>query len=163
VQEEINALVMEGLQDAQQIGQGASQAIDRPTGYHVELLGVDGLEEGVEARPLIPAFGSRYAGVLIDLDDLPAGTLGNDAKLTALVRFAFARASRARENSPGASVSALFSYWFKAIANENISMPTRTLGDVRIVTGSGRDHIMYHKARSVGSQHYALHGTRPDA
>jgi hypothetical protein len=78
-------------------------------------------------------------------------------------RFAFARASRARENSPGASVSALFSYWFKAIANENISMPTRTLGDVRIVTGSGRDHIMYHKARSVGSQHYALHGTRPDA
>jgi hypothetical protein len=41
-------------------------------------------------------------------------------------------------------------------------MPTRTLGDVRIVTGSGRDHIMYHKARSVGSQHYALHGAGPD-
>src|SRR5436190_21937415 len=37
VQEQIDALIMQNLQDAQQISQGPAQAIDGPSGQQVEL------------------------------------------------------------------------------------------------------------------------------
>jgi hypothetical protein len=55
-------------EEVQQINQGAGQAIDRPGRDHVDVAAGDGLEQPIEARALVAAFGARDAGVLKELD-----------------------------------------------------------------------------------------------
>ena len=50
MQEQIDALVVQVLQDAEQIGERPAEAIHRPSGDHIELLGVDGLQHCIEAQ-----------------------------------------------------------------------------------------------------------------
>jgi hypothetical protein len=51
--------------------------------------------EGVERRPLVPALGAGDSVILVDVDDLPTGSIGDLAQLTLLVR------SGLRGSTPG--------------------------------------------------------------
>ena len=72
---------MQRLQDAEQ----TPQPIDGPRRDHVELFAVDGLQQRIEAGPLVAALGAADAGILIDLDDLPARSGRDRFQLAALV------------------------------------------------------------------------------
>jgi hypothetical protein len=49
------------------------------------MLATGVLEHGIEARPAVTALGTRYAGVGMSLDHLPATALRNLPKLADLV------------------------------------------------------------------------------
>ena len=66
MKEQIDALVMQALQDAEQVCQRSAKPIDGPRGDHVELSPVNRLHHGVKARPLIAALGATDAGILIN-------------------------------------------------------------------------------------------------
>src|ERR1035437_6833933 len=85
MKEEVDTLVLQALQDRQQVRERAAEAIDRPGRHHIEFLGVHGLEHGVEPRAAISALGAADAGILIDLDDLPARARGDRFQLPALI------------------------------------------------------------------------------
>lgn len=85
VQEEIATTGLEIAQKADQIGERASQAVNRPCGHHVDLTTADSLEECVEAGPLITSLGAGHSLVFEDLDDVPAGPLSDVEQDAALV------------------------------------------------------------------------------
>ena len=85
MQEEVDALVVQPLQDAEEIRQRSTQPINRPCRDHVEFLGVHRLHHRIEPRTLVPALGTGYPGILKDLDDLPAGSCGDSLQFTTLV------------------------------------------------------------------------------
>jgi hypothetical protein len=68
MQEQVDALGVKFAEEVQQINQGAGQAIDRPGRDHVDVAAGDGLEQPIEARALVAAFGAGDAGVLKELD-----------------------------------------------------------------------------------------------
>ena len=76
---------METLEDAEQVGKRSTEPIHGPGGHHIELSRVYCLHHGVKPRALIPALRATYAGVLENLDYLPAGSLCHRLKLTALI------------------------------------------------------------------------------
>ena len=72
MQEQIDALVMQALQDAEQIRQRSAKPVNRLGGDHTELARIDGFQHGVEPRALVSALGAADSGVRMDLDDARA-------------------------------------------------------------------------------------------
>src|SRR5258708_6236327 len=72
MKEEVNALVVQALQDAEEIRQRSTEPINRPCRNYVELFGVHRLHQGVESGALAPALGAADPGIFIDPDDLPS-------------------------------------------------------------------------------------------
>ena len=62
-----------------------AKTVDVPGHNNVELTPDGGLVERIERRAPIAAFSAADAVVLVDVDDLPTGPLGNLAKLPLLV------------------------------------------------------------------------------
>jgi hypothetical protein len=85
VQVEIAAERLEISQEANEMLQAAAQPIDRPCRDHVYLAGSGVSDQPIEAGTLLSALGAGDAGVLVNTDDLPAGTGGNSLKLSPLV------------------------------------------------------------------------------
>ena len=85
MQKQVDALVMETLQDTQQIREGTAEPIDGPCGDHIELLGVNRLQQGVKPRPLVTTLGATDTGILIDPDDLPVRSNRDRFQFTTLV------------------------------------------------------------------------------
>jgi hypothetical protein len=83
MQEQIDALVVQALQDAEEIRQRSPEAVNRPGGNHVELFGVDRLHHGVGPRPLVTALGATDAGIFT-----PGSfySIGGAAKIIAMYR-----------------------------------------------------------------------------
>jgi hypothetical protein len=52
----------------QQVDQRPAQAIDGPCRDHIDVAPSDGLEQAIEARPLVAALGAGDTGVLKELD-----------------------------------------------------------------------------------------------
>ena len=75
MQEQVDALGVEFAEEVQQVDQRAAQAIDRPGRDHVDVTTGNGLEQAIEARPLVAAFGARDTGVLEKLDEAPVMAL----------------------------------------------------------------------------------------
>ena len=75
MQEEIDALGVEFAEEVQQVDQRAAEAIDGPCRHHVDVAAGDGLQQRVEARPLVAALGPRDTGVLEKLDEAPVMAL----------------------------------------------------------------------------------------
>jgi hypothetical protein len=65
--------------------QAAAKAVDVPGHHHIELTPDGGLVERIECRSTIATLSAADAVVLVDVDDLPTGPLGNLAKLPLLV------------------------------------------------------------------------------
>src|SRR4051794_34969021 len=76
---------MQLLEQAEQVHEAASQAIDRPSGDHVELAAGNRLHQLTQPSTLVAALGTRDTGVLVDLDYLPAVPVGDRLQLTTLV------------------------------------------------------------------------------
>jgi hypothetical protein len=68
MQEQVDALGVQFAQEVQQIDQRPAQAIDRPGRDHVDVVPGNGLEQAIEARPLVAALGAGDTGVLEKLD-----------------------------------------------------------------------------------------------
>jgi hypothetical protein len=75
VQAEVAAGGVQVPQQHGQIGQRAAKPVDRPRHDHIELALGHGLQHLVEGGALIAALGPGDAGILVDLEDAPAGTL----------------------------------------------------------------------------------------
>jgi hypothetical protein len=76
---------METLENAEQVGKRSTEPVHRPSGDHIELLRVHCLHHRIKPRTLVPALRAANAGVLVNLDDLPAGARGDRFKFTALI------------------------------------------------------------------------------
>jgi hypothetical protein len=85
VQEQIDALGMELAEEVQQVDQRAAQAIDRPGRDHVDVAAGDGLQQAIEARPLVASLGAGDPGILEKLNQAPAVARGDLFDLTSLV------------------------------------------------------------------------------
>jgi hypothetical protein len=77
MQEQVHAFGVEFAQEVQQVDQGAAQAIDRPSRDHVDVAASNGLEQAIEARPLVAALGAGDTSVLEELDYAPAMARGD--------------------------------------------------------------------------------------
>lgn len=76
---QIDVESVELAQERHQLLQAAAQPIDDP-GHHDIDLPPEGISQHrIVGRPLVPAFGAADAVILVDVHDLPAGTLGNRA------------------------------------------------------------------------------------
>ena len=83
--EEVNFLRVDLREEIDEVGEGPAEPIDRPYHHHIELSSNGSLPEGIEGRPLFPAFGA--ADPLVDelLDKLPAIPLGHEPKFAELI------------------------------------------------------------------------------
>lgn len=77
MQEQVASLGLDVGQEADQIGQAASKTIHAPGHCDLNVTTGDGLQQGIEARTLIPALCSRDAFVGEDVGDGPAGSGGD--------------------------------------------------------------------------------------
>src|SRR5262249_60240691 len=64
---------------------GAAEPIDRPGHDDIDFPARSGLMQRVESGPLIPPFAAADPVILINLVDLPAGTLGDLPQLALLI------------------------------------------------------------------------------
>src|SRR5215211_5087657 len=85
MQEQADSFVVQSLEDAEQVGESSTDPVHRPRCDHVELFRVHRLHHGIESRALIPALRTADASILIDLDDLPAGSLSDRLQLATLI------------------------------------------------------------------------------
>jgi hypothetical protein len=67
------------------LSRSVTEPVHGPGGDHVKLFRVHRLHHGIEPRSLVPALGATNAGVLVDLDELPAGSLSNGLQLATLI------------------------------------------------------------------------------
>jgi hypothetical protein len=72
-------------QQANQVLHGAAEPIDGPRCNHVDLARRGVLKQAIKCRPLIAPLSAADAGILIDLDDLPAAAGCHGLELLALV------------------------------------------------------------------------------
>src|SRR5262249_61961072 len=72
-------------QEDNKIFQGAPEPIDRPGHDDIDFPARSGLMQRVECGPLIPPFAAADPVILINLVDLPAGTLGDLPQLALLI------------------------------------------------------------------------------
>src|SRR5258705_1964523 len=85
VEEQTDALVMKALEYAEQVGERSSEPIHRPRRDHFKLFRVHRLHHGVKPGALIPALSAADASILVDLDNLPTGSLCHRLQLAALI------------------------------------------------------------------------------
>ena len=77
---------MEFAEEVQQVDQRPAEAIDRPGRDHVDVAAGDGLEQAIEARALVAAFGAGDAGVLKELDLRSGPTRGPGVDVSGAVQ-----------------------------------------------------------------------------
>jgi len=77
VEIEVAASGLDVRQEAHQIAQGASKPVNAPRRHDVHLAPRHGLQEAVEARPLVPPLSTADALIGEGLDDGPAGSRGD--------------------------------------------------------------------------------------
>jgi hypothetical protein len=85
VQEQVDALGVEFAQEVEQVNQRPAQAIDRPGRDHVDVAAGDRLEQPVEPRSLVAAFGTGDTGVLENLHHASAVACCDLFQFTTLV------------------------------------------------------------------------------
>lgn len=90
VQVEIDVLRMGFIQEGDQIGKAATEAIDAPGHDLFEVAPGDPFEHGIIAGAFVPPLGTRDAFVGMDGDDDPALTLGNGVQFLKLVLYRLA-------------------------------------------------------------------------
>src|SRR5258705_12038343 len=76
---------MKSLEDAQQVGERSTEPIHCPRRDYVELFRFHRLHHGVKPGALIPALSAADASILVDLDNLPPGSLFHRLQLAALI------------------------------------------------------------------------------
>jgi hypothetical protein len=76
---------MKPLQNSQQVRQGPPEPVYGPSGDHIDLFGVDGLQQRFQSWTLVPALGTTDASVLIDFPDFPLGPIAHRAQLAQLI------------------------------------------------------------------------------
>ena|SRR5262245_45148165 len=81
MQVQVTAGGMEIAQEADQVLQAATEPVDRPGHDHVELASGGVLHQSIECGTCIAALSARYAGVLVDLDNLPTALSGHGLEL----------------------------------------------------------------------------------
>src|SRR5262249_14972622 len=72
-------------QEGKKISKWAAEPIDRPGHDDIDFPARSGLMQRVESGPLIPPFAAADPVILINLVDLPAGTLGDSPQLALLI------------------------------------------------------------------------------
>src|SRR5262249_5906162 len=72
-------------QEGKKISKWAAEPIDRPGHDDIDFPARSGLMQRVESGPLIPPFATADPVILINLADLPAGTLGDLPQLALLI------------------------------------------------------------------------------
>src|SRR5258707_6597398 len=85
VEEQTDAFVMKALEYAEQVGERSSEPIHRPRRDHIELFRDHRLHHGVKPGALIPTLSAADASILVDLDNLPAGSLRDCFQLSTLI------------------------------------------------------------------------------
>src|SRR5215472_6350144 len=85
MQAEIDTDGMNLGQEGNKVLQRAAEPIDRPGHDDIDFPAGSGLMQRVESGPLIPPFAAADPVILINLVDLPAGTLGDLPQLALLI------------------------------------------------------------------------------
>src|SRR5215472_15631817 len=85
MQAEIDTDGMNLGQEGNKVLQRAAEPIDRPGHDDIDFPARRGLMQRVESGPLIPPFAAADPVILINLVDLPAGTLGDLPQLALLI------------------------------------------------------------------------------
>jgi hypothetical protein len=67
VQEQINVLGVKLLEEGDEVHQRTSQAVDRPSGHHVDLAARDGLQQLREPWAVVAALDPGDARVLVNV------------------------------------------------------------------------------------------------
>ena len=87
---EIDLLGLQVAEKANEVLQTAPEAIYRPSRDHVELFPRNGMEQGVEAGPVLAALGAADAAIDVFRNDRPAVAFDRGAKFSQLVLGALA-------------------------------------------------------------------------
>jgi hypothetical protein len=85
VKVQVNAAGFEHLYSAEKVNQRAAKPVNRPSHHNVEASALRILEHLIEAGTIIAALTARYASVAVLLDNFPATTLSDLAKLPDLI------------------------------------------------------------------------------
>lgn len=85
VQIQIDVLRLGFVQEGDQIGKAAAEAVYAPGHDLFEVLAGDPFEHGIVARAFVPAFGTRDAFIGVDGDDDPALAVGDRVQFLKLV------------------------------------------------------------------------------
>ena len=73
------------VEEADEVEQRAAQPVDAPGHDHIKAAAGRVAKHGVELRTLIAALRAADAVIAVDLDNGPAGTLGDGAEVPLLV------------------------------------------------------------------------------
>lgn len=93
------------LNSPEQVNQRAPKPVYSPGHHDIEFAVAGIFEHLIEARTLIAALAAANASIAIDLDNLPASTLGNLAKLPGLVLNGLAVGRNSHVNRSGTVAS----------------------------------------------------------
>src|SRR5262245_56315473 len=85
MQEEVDALGVKFLQEAEEVHERPAEPIDRPGRNHVDLAPGDRLHDGLKAGALIAALGTRDTRILENARYGPSVALGDGFQLAPLV------------------------------------------------------------------------------
>ena len=85
MQVEIDAVAVDFAEEQHKVLKRAPEPVDRPGQKHIELAARGVLEQPIELRALVEAFGAAHAVVDILIDDLPALACSDLAQRTDLV------------------------------------------------------------------------------
>jgi hypothetical protein len=101
IEVQVDAIMLERLDGAEQVDQRTAQPVDSPGHHDVKSTPLGILEQLVKAGPGLAALRAADAGVSVLLDDFPASALGNPMQFAQLVfNRLFCRSIRGRRLRP---------------------------------------------------------------